>query len=111
MIRLLRSQRMELRSQSNGFEKPAILMLHGFFGNAANWRACAEALSPSWQILAPPLPFFGVRHRGDRIEHVLKFLDELLMTQSIPRVVIIGNSLGGQIGGNFAWRWPQRVAC
>jgi 2-hydroxy-6-oxonona-2,4-dienedioate hydrolase len=101
---------MALQPLPNISEKPAILMLHGFFGNAANWRACAELLSQRWRVLVPPLPLFGVKHREDRIEHVLKFLAELFTAENLRRVVIIGNSLGGQIGVNFALRWPERVA-
>ena len=44
-----------------------VLLLHGFFGNAHNWRACVDALSGRWQVLAPQLPFFGLNHRADRI--------------------------------------------
>src|ERR1044072_3013176 len=98
---------MELRATPNDLEKPAVLMLHGFFGNPANWRACTERLSPQWRVLVPPLPLFGVKHREDRIEHVLKFLDELLAKENVRRIVIIGNSLGGQIGATFGLRWSE----
>jgi pimeloyl-ACP methyl ester carboxylesterase len=89
---------------------PHLLLLHGFFGCAHNWRACVEALSLHWTIHAPELPFFGLNHKEDRLGHLIRHLEELLRGGGIERVVVVGNSLGGQLAVNLALRQPGRVA-
>lgn len=89
---------------------PAVLMLHGFFGNPRNWDACAAGLSACSRVLVPQFPLFGAQHRRDRLEHVMHFLGELLETEKARRVVVVGNSLGGQLAVTLATREPDRVA-
>jgi 2-hydroxy-6-oxonona-2,4-dienedioate hydrolase len=88
----------------------SVLLLHGFFGNAHNWKACAEALSARWQVLVPQLPFFGLSHRRDRMEHLMEYLNNLLEARRVKQFVAVGNSLGGQLAVNLALRQPGRIA-
>ena len=92
-----------------GAENPVVLMLHGFFGGAHNWRACADALSPRYRVLAPQLPFFGLQPHEDRLGQVTDFLGGLMAEQNAGRMVIVGNSLGGHLAVNLALRAPERV--
>jgi pimeloyl-ACP methyl ester carboxylesterase len=90
-------------------ENPVVLMLHGFLGSPQNWRVCAEAMSARHRVLVPELPIFSGLHLADRQEHVLRFLLELIETKQTRRVVVMGNSLGGQLALHLARRTPERV--
>src|ERR1035441_8555783 len=90
-------------------ENPVVLMLHGFLGSPQNWRVCAEAMSARHRVLVPELPIFSGLQLADRQEHVLRFLLELIETKQTRRVVVMGNSLGGQLALHLARRTPERV--
>ena len=90
-------------------ERPAVLMLHGFFGGAQNWRACAEALSAHSRVLAPELPLFGEPRREDSLERLTGYLSQFIETEKARRLIVVGNSLGGQLAVNLALRQPLRI--
>jgi pimeloyl-ACP methyl ester carboxylesterase len=92
-----------------GVENPVVLMLHGFLGSPKNWRACAEAMAVRRRVLVPELPFFGGHPPPDPIEHFLKFLVALIAAEQAGRVVVMGNSFGGQLAVHLALREPERV--
>ncbi len=93
-----------------GGENPVVMMLHGFLGSPQNWRACAEAMSARHRVLVPELPIFSGLQLADRQEYVLQFLLPLLDLEPAHRVVVMGNSLGGQLALHLAHRKPERVA-
>jgi pimeloyl-ACP methyl ester carboxylesterase len=92
-----------------GAENPVVLMLHGFLGSPRNWRHCAAAMSARRRVLVPELPIFTGLPLAERTEHVLQFLAALLRAEAARRVVVIGNSLGGQLGAYLAQREPERI--
>ena len=88
----------------------SVLLLHGMFGKASNWRPCAEELSRrQYRVYMPELPVFNMPAHETGIdglgEHVRRFLDQ----EGIDRAVIAGNSLGGHIALQMALRYPDRV--
>ena len=92
-----------------GIENPAVLMLHGFMGSPENWRACAMAMSARHRVLVPELPIFSGLKLADRQEHLLRFLLQLMEAEDVRRVVVMGNSFGGQLALHLAQRNPARV--
>lgn len=88
---------------------PLVLMLHGLFGNARNWVPCVEILSRRWRTHAPQLPFFSLDRAQNRIEQLLGVLSGLLEAQSASRVVVLGNSFGGQLAVNLSLREPEKI--
>ncbi len=74
-----------------------VLLLHGLMGQMHHWDTVIEGLAPLCRPMALALPIFDPALRDVSIEglsdHVLRFLDAL----DIPRAVIGGNSLGGQV--------------
>jgi pimeloyl-ACP methyl ester carboxylesterase len=97
-------------TESEKHNDPLLLLLHGFFGNAHNWRACVETLSRRWKVFAPQLPFFGLSHRRDRMDYLMQYLSDLIAAHQLNRIVIVGNSLGGQLAVTLALRESQRIA-
>jgi 2-hydroxy-6-oxonona-2,4-dienedioate hydrolase len=90
-----------------------VVMLHGLFGCADNWRPIMEDLAGDYRFLSLQFP---IDHGGDRpyqsfqsidqlTDHVERFFDEM----ALDRAVLCGNSLGGQVAIDYCLRHPERV--
>jgi pimeloyl-ACP methyl ester carboxylesterase len=96
-----------------GAEKPTLACLHGLSGNAHNFDMLAPHLVGDWHVIA-----FDVRGRGDSAwgppgdynhQVYVSDLAALLDALAIPRVTLIGTSMGGVISMMFAGGYPGRV--
>ncbi len=108
---------MKLHYEILGQGEPLII-LHGLFGSAANWRSMAAHLAnPAhpglgrWQVILPDLRNHGASphtptHRyTDMVSDTLSLMDEL----GLERAHILGHSLGGKAAMLLASRAAERV--
>ena len=105
-----------LHYQDTGPSKNAIpiVFLHGFGASLQTWDIWAQALSEDYRVISVDLPGFGLTgedptgiYTDQRSVEVLEaFLKEL----NIPKVVLVGNSMGGKFAWQFAARYPNQVA-
>lgn len=105
-----------LHYQDTGPSKNAIpiLFLHGFGASLQTWDTWAQALSDEYRVICVDLPGFGLTgedpsgiYTDQRSVEVLEaFLKEL----KIPKVVLVGNSMGGKFAWQFAARYPNQVS-
>ena len=95
---------------------PAVLLLHGWPGDHADYRAVTPLLSEHAQVLTPDLRGFGAsdKHREDpgtaysagaQARSVLGLLDEL----GLREAVIAGYDIGSRIAQTVARTAPDRV--
>ena len=98
---------------------PALLLLHGFGANTYTWRKVIEPLSEYTTVIAYDRPAFGFTDRPKRSEWkgsnpyapemqpeiVVSLLDAL----SIDQAILVGNSAGGTITLQTAYRYPEKV--
>ena len=106
----------QLHYQDTGPSKNAIpiLFLHGFGASLQTWDNWAQALSNDYRVISVDLPGFGLTgedpsgiYTDQRSVEVLEaFLKEL----KIPKVVLVGNSMGGKIAWQFTARYPNQVS-
>lgn len=91
-------------------DAPVILMLHGYAANKDNWPRFAQYFSDSYRVIIPDLPGFGdasrlaqssydIDSQRQRIEAFIKALD-------LPRVHIVGNSMGGWLSAALVQHNP-----
>lgn len=98
----------------NGPAAPTLVMLHGLASNHSRWSefVANTGLRRDWNLLRPDLR--GHSHSMTRKtyhrEHWCADLAAILQHERLDRVVIIGHSLGAQIGMAFALRYPQLCA-
>jgi len=105
-----------LHYQDTGPSKNAIpiVFLHGFGASLQTWDTWAQALSDDYRVISVDLPGFGLTgedpsgiYTDQRSVEVLEaFLKEL----NIPKVVLVGNSMGGKFAWQFAARYPNQVS-
>lgn len=82
-----------------------LLLIHGMGGNSNNWQAMIPALSKKFRVVAPDLLGHGQtdKPRGDySLGAFAVWLRDFLDALGIPRVTIVGHSLGGGIAMQFA---------
>ncbi|MBY6364611.1 alpha/beta hydrolase [Rhodococcus corynebacterioides] len=93
---------------------PVVVLLHGSGSAAHGVAEVAELLQGDFDVVCPDLPGFGLTgprpdrdYRASTYCHSLaRFLDAI----DVPRCVLAGNSLGGNIAWNVAVEYPERVS-
>src|SRR5215207_4616987 len=93
-------------------DAPVMMHLHGFGLSGRYLVPTAEALADEFHTLVPDLPGFG--RSGNAIEPLT--VNELahaaaafLDTQGIPKVTLVGNSMGCPVICEFAYEYPDRL--
>ena len=94
-------------------DAPPLLLLHGVRDHARSWDLIADALADRWRVLAPDL-----RGHGDSAHATGGFypsegyvfdLAELVERERLESLVIVGHSLGGNVGLRYAGLYPEKV--
>lgn len=98
----LHGDRVAYRDEGAG---EVLLLVHGMGGSSNHWRALIPTLSKNYRVIAPDLIGHGQsdKPRGDySLGAFAVMLRDLLDALGVPRVTIIGHSLGGGIAMQFA---------
>ena len=78
---------------------PPVVILHGMFGSAVNWRRIADALCHRWQVFSPDLPNHGDSPWTDDMSYPAqaKVLASFISDHVPDNPIIIGHSMGGKV--------------
>ena len=91
-----------------------ILFLHGFGSSLQTWDTWAQALSDDYRVISVDLPGFGLTGADPSGTYTdqrsVEVLEAFLKALQIPKVVLVGNSMGGKFAWQFAARYPNQVA-
>lgn len=98
-----------------GGDGPALLLLHGFTGNADTWEPLLPTLRARFHTVAPDLIGHGrsaVPPRPDRyaMDQCVADLVALLDAFGIDRAAVLGYSMGGRVALHLALAAPERVS-
>ena len=114
----VKGQLVHLRDEGPRHDPLPIVLIHGTSSSLHTWQGWARELRGQRRVISFDLPGFGLTgpftgqyprddYHGDRYaQFVLDLLDHL----QVPRAVIVGNSLGGEVAWRTAYLAPQRVA-
>ncbi len=83
---------------------PPVVILHGLFGSATNWRRIAEGLSDQRQIFSIDLPNHGESSWIDDMSYPgqAALLADFLSGEVPESPILIGHSMGGKIAMTLA---------
>ena len=108
----MRDQAVDLHYVERGEGNPVVLV-HGFPFDHTLWDRVADTLQPHGRMILPDLRGFGKTPAPDGIfsmrlmaEDLAALLDRL----QIPKVVLVGHSMGGYVSLAFAHAYPDRLA-
>jgi pimeloyl-ACP methyl ester carboxylesterase len=87
-------------------DAPAVLLLHGFGSSLHTWEDWARAMEAERRVVRLDLPGFGLTGAdptGDYSDtRAVLLLAALLDRLGLPRVDLVGSSMGGRIAWRFA---------
>ena len=102
--------RVHYKDQGSG---PAILLVHGTFGDLKDWDGWVKVLSQDYRVVRLDLPAFGltgpVPSGNYSIDRYLGLVDSLMDQLGIERFAIVGNSYGGLVAFRYAATRTDRV--
>ena len=108
---------MHLRDEGPRNDPSPIVLIHGAGASLHTWEGWASALKSQRRVIRFDLPGFGLTgpfsgayppddYRGDTLA---RFVLDLMDSLKLRRVVLGGNSLGGEVAWRVATLAPQRV--
>lgn len=94
-------------------EGPVIVLIHGTAASLHTWDAWAAVLQKTHRVIRMDIPAFGLtgpHPTGDySIDSYVSFLATFFEALSLKKVLLIGNSLGGNIAWQFTAKYPAQV--
>ena len=114
----LHGQLLHYRDEGPRDDPLPIVLLHGTSASLHTWDGWAKALRGQRRVVRLDLPGFGLtgpwagRYAGQGYdgEAYARFVRDVLDHLQLPRVVLVGNSLGGEVAWRLAALAPERVA-
>jgi pimeloyl-ACP methyl ester carboxylesterase len=103
----LHSDRVAYRDEGAG---EVLLLVHGMGGSSDTWGGVIPLLAKKYRVIAPDLLGHGQsdKPRGDySVGAFAVMLRDLLDALDVPRVTVVGHSLGGGIAMQFAHQHRQ----
>lgn len=92
---------------------PAILLVHGTFGDLGDWDGWARVLTPHYRVIRLDLPAFGltgpVPSGNYSVDRMLSLVDGLMDRLGVERFAIAGVSYGGLTAFRYAATRIERV--
>ena len=112
----VKGQLVHLRDEGPRNDPAPLLLLHGTGASLHTWEGWAAALKGKRRVMRIDLPGFGLTgpfagayaHDDYRGDSYARFVLDLMDTLGLARVVIGGNSLGGEVAWRAVALAPQR---
>ncbi|WP_417318179.1 alpha/beta fold hydrolase [Emcibacter sp.] len=102
---------MKLRFDHYGEAGFPLIILHGLFGSASNFRSLAKLYGEKYSVYCLDLRNHGESPHDDDTSYgamamdVIEFMDD----HNLPAAYIIGHSMGGKVAMQMALNYPDRI--
>ncbi len=90
---------------------PPLVLLHGLLGSSRNWQTAGRELAARHRVFAVDLRNHGASPHAAEMTYEAMARDVIgwLDGQQLPRVTLLGHSMGGKVAMLLACRQPERV--
>ncbi len=94
-----------------GAGNPPLIVLHGLLGSSRNWQSTGGDLAARFHVHALDLRNHGRSPHDSAMSYEAMVNDVLgwLDAHGLPRVTLMGHSMGGKVAMRMACRHPERV--
>ncbi len=101
---------MKLNFKKSG-SGPPLVILHGLFGSLDNWFSIAKELFEHYTLYLVDQRNHGDSPHADEWNYavMVEDLKELLNSEGLEKIYLMGHSMGGKTVMNFAITYPERV--
>lgn len=96
-----------IRYIEGGTSGENLLLIHGLGASAERWEHVIPRFAKNYRVLVPDLIGFGLSDKplvDYTPDYLSDFIRKFLKKLNIDSVIIIGSSLGGQIGAEFTYQ-------
>ncbi|MSP28064.1 MAG: alpha/beta fold hydrolase [Methylococcales bacterium] len=92
-------------------QHPPLIILHGFFASARNWRTVAEKLATQFHVYVLDQRNHGASFHHPTMDYPTMAADLLafIEQQELTKVSLLGHSMGGKVAMWFALNHPSFV--
>lgn len=92
-------------------DKPALIILHGFFASSRNWRSIARQLQQDFHVFVPDLRNHGLSPHAEPMDYpsMAEDIVDFLQQHGLQRAHFIGHSMGGKVAMVLALNHPERI--
>jgi len=92
-------------------EGEPLIILHGVFGSLDNWQSIGKSLAENHTVYLVDQRNHGLSFHSDEFNYELmaEDLGELMSSESLNRINILGHSMGGKTAMYFACSHPKEV--
>ncbi len=97
---------------TRGTSGPPLMFLHGVGGDHSAWRPQLLHFADSYRVFAWDMPGYGASPSPGSMTfpELARALAALLDAWKLPKVHLVGQSLGGMIAQEFAATYPDRLS-
>ena len=90
---------------------PALIIIHGVYGNGDNWHLVAKYLQEKYAVYLPDMRNHGRSDHSEAFDYDCMSEDiyELIHDEGLNSVTILGHSMGGRIAMFFAVKYESLV--
>lgn len=91
--------------------KTDMIILHGLYGSASNFRGLAKLYAKHWNVYCLDLRNHGASPHSDEMSYPVMASDviEFMNDHNITKANIVGHSMGGKTAMQIALSYPKRV--
>ncbi len=102
-LQLHQSEDFKYIDSYNNPHLPPVVFLHGLMGNTDCWYDAASAVVISgFRAIIPFIPIQDMPLGDTNVSGIVKFISSFLDHLNLDQIILVGNSLGGQIAVRYA---------